>query len=70
MRPKKVVLFPEISQICMRKYIFRFKKTCTQTKKFPIANLFVQIRTFFPLKTIKDRALCFSTKKIAVRVVF
>ena len=54
----------------MRKYIFRFKKTCTQTKKLPIAILFVQIRTFFSLETIKDRALCFSTKKSAVRVVF
>ena len=41
----------------------------TQTKKFPLANLFVRIYVF-SLETIKCRALCFSTKKSAVRVVF
>ena len=37
-------------------------------RKFSLANLFV--RFFFPLQTIKDKALYFSTKKSAVRVVF
>ena len=53
----------------MRIYIFCFRKTHRQTKKFPVANLFVRIYVF-SLQTIKDRALCFSTKKSAVRVVF
>ena len=53
----------------MRIYIFCFKKTHRQTKKFPVANLFVRIYVF-SLQTIKDRALCFSTKKSTVRVVF
>ena len=53
----------------MRIYIFCFEKTHTQIKKFPLANLFVRIYVFFPQK-VKDRALCFSTKKNAVRVVF
>ena len=60
-RPKKGVLFPEIGRLkcfyllpacitrmCMRIRIFCFKKTHTQTKKFPLANLFVQIYVFFP----------------------
>ena len=38
-------------------------------KKFPLANLFAQTYVF-SLQKIKDRALCFSTKKSAVRVVF
>ena len=51
----------------MRIYIFYFKKT--QTKKFPQANLFVQIYVF-SLQKVKDRPPCFSTKKSAVRAVF
>ena len=51
------------------KICFRFKKTHIQTKKFPLANLFVRIYVF-SLQKIKDRALCFSTKKSTVRVVF
>ena len=35
-------------------YIYCFKKTHTQTKKFPLANLFVRIYVF-SLQTIKDR---------------
>ena len=46
-----------------------FPKKLTQTKKFPLANLFARIYVF-SLQTIKYRALCFSTKKGAVRVVF
>ena len=46
-----------------------FSKKLTQTKKFPLANLFARIYVF-PLQTIKYRALCFSTKKGTVRVVF
>ena len=78
---KKVVLFSEIdranffylvpahiSRTRMRIYIFYFKKYI-QTKNFPLANLFVRIYVFF-LQTIKYRALCFSTKKSAIRVVF
>ena len=72
MRPKKSSLVSGNKSNMYEKiyFSFQFKKTCTQTKKFPIANLFVQIRTFFSLQTINDRALCFSTKKSAVRVVF
>ena len=47
---------------------FLFQKN-TQTKKFPLANLFVQIYVF-SLQKVKDRPLCFSAKKSAVRVVF
>ena len=65
---KKVVLFRKsagwkffyhlpahISQMCMRIYIFCFKKTHTQTKKFPLANLFVQIYIFFPSNNKKEK---------------
>ena len=55
--------------MCLGIYIFCFIKTHPQTKKFPQANLFVQISAFFP-SAIKDRALCFAVKKSAVRVVF
>ena len=70
---KNVVLFLEIGgggdiYFCMRIYIFCFKKTFTQIKKFPLANLFVRIYDFF-LQTIKSRTLCFSAKESAVRVV-
>ena len=47
---------------------FLFQKN-TQTKKFPLANLFVQIYVF-SLQKVKDRPPCFSTKKSAVRAVF
>ena len=79
---KKVVLFPQvsrmnffyhlparISRMCMRTYIFCFKKRHKQTNKIPLANLFIQFYGFL-LQTTKDRALCFSTKKSPVRVVF
>ena len=78
---KKVVLFSEIgrvktfynqtariSRMCMRIYIFCFKKTHKQKKfHWPI---YLHEYTFFPLQRIKDNALCFSIKKSAVRVVF
>ena len=49
---------------------FLFQKTHThKQKKFALANLLVWIYVF-SLQTIKDKALCFSTKKSAVRVVF
>ena len=80
-RPKKVVLFPEIGRVKIffpttrphkpnvhENIFFVSKKTHTQTKKFSLANLFVRIY-FFSLQTIKGRVLCFSTKKSAVRVV-
>ena len=54
--------------MCLTIYIFCFNKTLTQTKIFPLANLFVQIYIFY-LQKIKDRDFCFSTKKSAVRVV-
>ena len=70
---KRVILFPEndrvknhlpvhISRMCVRIYIFCFKKTRTQIKTFSLANLFVRIYVF--------PTPCFSTKKRAVRVVF
>ena len=80
-RPKKVVLFPEIgrvkffllptvriSQMCMRIYIFCFKKQ-TQTKKFPLANLFVGIYVFL-LQSITDRAVKFMKKIFCDRLDF
>ena len=42
----------------------------TQAKKFPLENLFVRIYVFFLWNNKKGRALCFSTKKNAVSVVF
>ena len=57
-----------IRQICMRIYIFCFKKytlTNISTSNIIRTNL-----RFFSFQTTKDRALCFSTKKKAVRVVF
>ena len=83
-RPKKKVdLFREIgrvkfllsptrpheSNVYENIYFLFQKKTHTQTKKLPLANLFVRIYVF-SLQTITGRALCFSTKKSAVRVVF
>ena len=58
-----------INLMCMRIYIFCFKKTQTKTKKISLANLFIRIY-IFSLQTIKDRAICFSVKKSAVRVAF
>ena len=59
--PKKVILFPKIvwvkiflSPTCPHKsnvyenICFLFQKTHTQTKKVPLANLFVRIYVFFP----------------------
>ena len=46
--PKKKVLFPEIARV--RIYIFCFKKSHTQTKKFPPGSLFQQIYVLFPSK--------------------
>ena len=72
-RPKKVVLFRKsagwkifyylrawINRMCMR-YIFLFQKN-TQTKKFPLANLFSSIY-IFSLQKIKDRAPLFFKKE-------
>ena len=53
-----------ISRMCMRIYTFCFKKT--QTKKFPLANLFVRIY-FFSLQTIRERKV---PKKSSVKVLF
>ena len=64
---KKVVLFPEIGRLNVNEDIpFLFQKTHTRTKRFQLAHLLVRIYGF-SLQKIKDRALCFSTKK---RVVF
>ena len=62
-------LTAHICQICMMIFIFCFKKTHTQTNKISQANLFVRIYVS-SLQLTKVRALCFSTKKSAVRVVF
>ena len=81
MRPKKVVLFPEISQVNIflspthwhksnvyESNYFQFKKKHTHTHtQISLANLFIQIYIFFPSK---DRALCFSRKKSAVEQFF
>ena len=58
-----------ISQMCMRMYIFCFKKYTHTNKKVSI-SLFVQIYVFFSFQKIKGKALCFSTKKRAVIVAF
>ena len=81
-KAKKSNLFPEIGQVksflsptrphksnVYENIYFLFQKPHPQTKRFPLANLFVRIYVF-SLQTIKDRVLCFSTKKSAVRVVF
>ena len=60
---KKVVLFPEINWVTIflsparphmsnvyENIYFSFKKIHKQSKKFPLANLFVQIYVFFPFK--------------------
>ena len=47
---------------------FLFKEN-SHTNTLTLANLYVRIYVF-SLHTVKDRALCFSTKKNAVRVVF
>ena len=52
----------------MRIHAF-ISKIHTQTKKIPLANFFLRIYAF-SLQTMEDRVLCFSTEKIAVRVVF
>ena len=78
----RVVLFSEIGRVkffyhlpvcicrmCMRIYIFCFKKNTHKQK-----NLYQQIYsyefTFFSVQTIKDRALCFSTKKVLLEQYF
>ena len=61
---KKLVLFPEIgpvknflsptrphkSNVYENTYFFVLKKTHTQTKKFPLTNLFPRIYDYFPSK--------------------
>ena len=82
LRPKKVVLLPEICLVkifyhltarisqCMWEYIFFVSRKHTHKQKNFHWQIYSYEFTFFPLQKIKDRALCFSTKKIAVRVVF
>ena len=80
-RPKKVVLFLEIGRVkkclsptLLRKsnvyenIIFSFKKTLTNKKSSTSRFIRMNLR-FFPSNN-KNRALCFSTKKSAVRVIF
>ena len=50
-------------------FLFQKKKHIHTNKKISTSKLLVLIFVF-SLQTIKDRALCFSTKKSAVRVVF
>ena len=59
-----------ISRMCMRMYIFCFKKTTHTNKKFPLANLFVRNYVFFPFKQQKIGLFVFQPRKSAVRVVF
>ena len=77
MPEKEVVLFlvkkflsparPHKSNVYENIFFISIKPT--QTKKFPLANLLERIYVF-SLQKIKDGALCFSTKKSTVRVVF
>ena len=59
-----------LSQMCMRIYIFCFKKHTHTRTKLSLANLFVQMQVFFHQKKKKDRAFCFSTKKVLVQQFF
>ena len=81
---KKVVLFPvfgrvqiflapallHMSNLYENIFFFCFKKTHKKTKEIPLARIYSYEFTFFFFQTIKDRALCFSTKKVLLgRVV-
>ena len=61
---------PHKSNVYENIYLLFLKKMQTQAKKFPLENLFVRIYVFFLWNNKKGRALCFSTKKNAVSVVF
>ena len=61
---------PHKSNVYENIYLLFLKKMQTQAKKFPLENLFVRIYVFFLWINKKGRALCFSTKKNAVSVVF
>ena len=79
--PKKVVLLLEPGEIFLsptrpdqsnvyENIYFLFRKNTHTNKKFSTSKFIcANLRFFFPQK-VKDRALCFSTKKNAVRVVF
>ena len=55
-------LLPFISQMCMRIYIFCFKKY-THKQKFPLANLFVRIYVFFPSENKRQGSLFLDKEK-------
>ena len=61
---------PHKSNVYENIYLLFLKKMQTLAKKFPLENLFVRIYVFFLWNNKKGRALCFSTKKNAVSVVF
>ena len=80
-KKKKVVLFPEICRVKIflsptlphmsnvyENIYFLFQKNTRKQKNFP--SKFIRTNYFFSYQIIKDRALCFSTKKSTVRVVF
>ena len=79
-RPKKVILFPEIGLVKfflsptrphksnVYNTYFLFQEN-TQTKKNSTSK-FIRTNLHFVLQTMKDRVFCFSTKNSAVRVVF
>ena len=50
-----------ISRMCMRIYIFLFQKIRTQTKKFPLANLFVRIYVFLSLPLFFNQEKCYQS---------
>ena len=80
LRPKKVVLFPEIGRLkiflsptCphmsnVNENIYFLIQKNTRKQKISTSKC-IQIYVF-SFQTIKHRALCFSTKKTVVRVVF
>ena len=49
--------------MCVRIYIFCFKKKHTQTKKIPLANLFVRVYVFFHSKNKRQDSLFFNKEK-------
>ena len=54
----------------MRTYFFFVSKKHKKAKEIPLARIYSYEFTFFFFQTIKDRALCFSTKKVLLgRVV-
>ena len=81
-KKKKVVLFPEICRVKIflsptlphmsnvyENIYFLFQKNTRKQKNF-YQQIYSYKFTFFCLQIIKDRALCFLTKKSTVRVVF